>query len=107
MCSLRFSPVPTPNQKRPGSMSATVAAAWARIAGWMRTLSAVTPVPIVMRSVEAAMPPSTDHTNGLSPWRSVHGWKWSEIIAKSNPTSSARRALAMRASGRCSSLERA
>jgi len=33
MCSLRFSPEPTPRKNRPGIMSATVAAAWAMIAG--------------------------------------------------------------------------
>jgi len=66
---------PDPNQNRPGSMSAIVAAAWARIAGWIRWLSAVTPVPIVIRSVASAIPPSTDQANGLCPWRSVQGWK--------------------------------
>ena len=91
--------MPTPNQNRPGSMSPTVAAAWARIAGWIRTLSAVTPVPTVIRSVFAAMPPRMDQTNGLWPCLSIHGWKWSEIIAKSNPASSARRALATRCGG--------
>ena len=88
-------------------MSATVAAAWARIAGWIRTLRAVTPVPTVIRSVDAAIPPRTDQANGLWPWRSVQGWKWSESIAKSKPASSARRALATRSRGRCSSLESA
>ena len=53
----------------------------------------------------AAMPPSTLHTNGLSPWRSIHGWKWSETSAKPKPASSARTAFRTRSSGRCSSLE--
>jgi hypothetical protein len=42
--------------------------------------------------VASAIAPSTPHTNGLFPWRSTHGWKWSEIAANSNPASSAIRA---------------
>ena len=34
MCSLDASPVPSATQKRPGYISASVAAAWAMIAGW-------------------------------------------------------------------------
>jgi site-specific DNA recombinase len=34
MCSLRFCPVPSATQKRPGNIAARVAAAWAMIAGW-------------------------------------------------------------------------
>ena len=45
MCSLSASPLPTPRKKRPGIMAAEVAAAWAMIAGWMRTVGQVTPVP--------------------------------------------------------------
>ena len=64
MCSLRFSPLPTPSRKRPGAITAEVAAAWAMIAGCVRTVGHVTPV--VMRScVVAAMAPTTFHTNGL------------------------------------------
>ncbi len=44
MCSLRFSPLPTPSEKRPGRSAAAVAAAWAMIAGWMRVVGQVTPV---------------------------------------------------------------
>ena len=44
MCSLRASPLPTPSTKRPSSCTAAVAAAWAMIAGWMRTVGQVTPV---------------------------------------------------------------
>ena len=51
--------------------------------------------------------PSTPHTNGLLPCRSIHGWKWSEISANSKPRSSARAAWRTRSSGGCSSLERA
>ena len=72
MCSLRFSPLPTPNRKRPSSSRAAVAAAWARTAGWTRKVGQVTAV-VTLRLVVAAMPPTTDHTNGLWPWLSFHG----------------------------------
>ena len=58
---------PDPEPEAAGQHVGAVAAAWARIAGWIRRLSAVTPVPIGMRSVTAAIPPMTDHTNGLWP----------------------------------------
>ena len=74
MCSLRFSPLPTPSSNRPSSSNEDVAAAWATIAGWMRIVGHVTAV-VTRRSVVAAMAPITDHTNGLSPWSSSHGWK--------------------------------
>jgi hypothetical protein len=51
-----------------------VAAAWAMIAGWIRIIGQVTPVPTSSFSVAPAMPPSTLQTNGLWPWRSIHGW---------------------------------
>ena len=56
MCSFRFSPVPTPRKKRPGISDAAVAAACATIAGWMRMVGQVTPVPTRSFSVDAAMP---------------------------------------------------
>jgi hypothetical protein len=71
---LRFSPVPTPRKKRPGIIAATVAAAWATIAGWMRIIGHVTPVPTRIFSVAFAMPPSVAQTNGLCPWASTQGW---------------------------------
>jgi hypothetical protein len=74
MCSFSASPVPTPRKKRPGSITAAVAAAWAITAGWMRTVGHVTAVPTSIRSVTAAMPPMTPQTNGLCPCRCVHGW---------------------------------
>jgi hypothetical protein len=73
MCSFRFSPVPTPRKKRPGSIAAAVAAAWAMIAGWIRMVGQVTPVPSEIVSVASAIPPITDHTNGEWPCRSIHG----------------------------------
>ena len=57
--------MPTPRKNRPGSIAALVAAACATIAGCIRIIGHVTPVPIRSRSVCMAMPPSTDHTNGL------------------------------------------
>ena len=68
-----------PSRNRPGMRVAVVAAAWAMIAGCVRTVGHVTAVthPIVL--VAAARPPSTAHTNGLWPCSSFQGWKWSEI----------------------------
>ena len=97
--------MPTPRKKRPGIDAAAVAAACATIAGWMRISGHVTPVPSRSVSVETAIAPMTPQTNGLSPWRSIQGWKWSEISANGKPASSACRACRTRSSGRCSSLE--
>ena len=77
------------------------------IAGWIRIVGHVTPVPRRIRSVACEIPPITDQTNGLWPCASVQGWKWSEIIANSNPVSSARRASWTRSFGGCSSEESA
>ena len=74
MCSFRFSPEPTPRKKRPGIIAPAVAAAWAITAGWILIVGQVTPVPSRSRSVAWAIAPITDQTNGLCPWRSVHGW---------------------------------
>ena len=74
MCSLRASPDPTPKKNRPSNSNDVVAVAWAMIAGWMRMMGQVTPTPTRSRSVVAAIPPSTDHTNGLWPWAVTHGW---------------------------------
>ena len=40
-------------------------------------------------AVVAAIDPMTLHTNGLWPWSSSHGWKWSEIATEPIPTSAA------------------
>ncbi len=61
-------------------MQPEVAAAWAMMAGWMRVVGQVTPVPRAMCSVVLATPPMTDQTNGLWPCRSIQGWKWSEML---------------------------
>ena len=58
-----------------------VAAAWATIAGWMRSMGHVTAV-VTSRPVVAAMPPMTVHTKGDSPCSSIHGWKWSEMLTR-------------------------
>ena len=73
MCSLSASPLPTPRLKRPPVMTALVAAAWAMIAGWMRTVGQVTPV-VTGRSTASASAPMTDHTNALWPCSSFQGW---------------------------------
>ena len=105
MCSLRASPVPTPRRNRPPVRSEDVAAAWAMIAGWMRTVGQVTAV-VTSSDVVAAMAPITLQTNGLSPWSSNHGWKWSEIHTDSKPAVSACCAWSSNAPGPCSSLDR-
>ena len=51
-----------------------MAVAWASTAGWMRIVGQVTPTATGTDSVDAAIAPRTDHTNGLWPWAPVHGW---------------------------------
>jgi len=72
-CSLSASPEPTPRKNRPGIMAAEVAAAWATMAGWRRTVGHVTAVPSAIRSVVCAMAPITLQTNGLCPCASTQG----------------------------------
>src|SRR3954453_17315467 len=55
MHSFSRSPVPTPRKKRPGIIAATVAAAWATIAGCVRIVGHVTAVPTPTRSVACAI----------------------------------------------------
>jgi len=105
MCSLRFSPLPTPRKKRPGIIAPAVAAAWATMAGCTRMIGQVTPVPSMMRAVLRATAPTTAQTNGLCPCWSVQGWKWSDTMQKSKPACSARTACSTSASGFCSSLD--
>ncbi len=88
MCSLTASPDPSAIQNRPGNIAASVAEAWAMIAGWYRWPGALT-TPNGSEVVASAAP-SHDHANPLWPCRSLHGAKWSEHMAASNPTSSAR-----------------
>ena len=54
---------------------AVVAAAWATMPGWVRTVGQVTAVIQRISLVTVAAAPSTDQTNGLSPCASFHGWK--------------------------------
>ena len=84
-----------------------VDAAWAMIAGCVRTVGHVTAVIQPMRSVTAAMPPSTAHTKGLWPCASFHGWKWSEIQPAWKPACSALAAASTSSGAVRSSLERA
>ena len=74
MCSLSASPLPTPSAKRPSSRTDDVAAAWAMIAGWIRTVGQVTAVVTCMPGTAPASAPITDHTNGLWPCSSFQGW---------------------------------
>ncbi len=62
-------------RKPPSSRTADVAAACATIAGWSRTVGHVTAVVILICSVTCARAPTIDHTNGLWPCSSFHGWK--------------------------------
>jgi hypothetical protein len=78
--------------KRPSNIAATVAAAWATIAGCRRMIGAVTPVDTRRRSVIEAIPPRTAQTKPDCPWVRTHGWKWSEMVAAVNPAASACRA---------------
>ncbi|CAM5721275.1 hypothetical protein SFUMM280S_01260 [Streptomyces fumanus] len=72
-CSLSASPEPTPSRNRPPVITALVAAAWATTAGWMRTVGQVTAVSIGSDTA-CDSAPITDHTNGLWPCSSFHGW---------------------------------
>ena len=73
MCSFSASPLPSPRQKRPSSNTADVAAAWAMIAGWIRSVGQVTAVVTFIESVAWAIAPITDQTNGLWPCSSFQG----------------------------------
>jgi len=44
---------------------------------------------VICSPVLAAMAPSAAQTNGLSPWLSIQGWKWSLIQTRSKPARSA------------------
>jgi len=54
-------------------MLATVAAAWAITAGWIRMIGQLTAV-VTGNEVACAMAPMTDQTNGLWPCSSFQGW---------------------------------
>ena len=83
--------MPTPRVNPPRSITAEVAAACATIAGCVRTIGQVTAV-VTGSSVTWLIAPITDHTNGLCPCSSFHGWKWSLIHRAWKPASSAARA---------------
>lgn len=71
-----------------GYMAASVAEAWATMAGCHRNVGAVTPGPRspVVRSPSAV---STFQTKDDSPCAGTHGWKWSAAIVPEKPCSSA------------------
>lgn len=83
-----------------------MAAAWAMIAGWMRTVGQVTAVWMRNSEVCAAIAPRTDQTNVDSPCSAFQGWKWSEIHAVVKPACSARAAMSTRVGAACSSEDR-
>ena len=58
---------------RPSVSSAEVAAAWAMMAGWMRSVGQVTAV-VIGSVVAPETAPMTDQTKLLSPCSSSHGW---------------------------------
>ena len=60
MCSLRFSPAPSPSENRPRDKSCMVAAFWAITAGWYRRMGQVTKVMSGMTDVAWAAAPRTD-----------------------------------------------
>ena len=105
MCSFSASPVPMPSTNRPPSIRADVAAAWAMIAGWVRTVGQVTAV-VTGSEQTWEIAPITDHTKGLWPCSSFHGWKWSLIQSASKPAFSAAVACSTSSSGEYSSQDR-
>ena len=82
-----------------------MAAAWAMIAGCVRTVGQVTAV-VTGKEQTCETAPISDHTNGLWPCSSFHGWKWSEIHNASNPARSASCACSISSAGVYSSQER-
>ena len=69
-------------------MAASVADAWATIAGCIRKLGQVTPGPTspVVRSPIAVI---TFQTKAALPCWGTHGWKWSAAMTPLNPARSA------------------
>ena len=91
--------------KEAAPLTAPVAAAWAITAGWVRTVGQVTAV-VMGRVVTRLSAPIMDHTNGLCPCASTHGWKWSEIHSAEKPASWARWACSSNSCGEYSSLDK-
>ena len=90
--SLSASPIPTPSMTRPGARHAIVAKVCARTAGLYRKVGVSTEVPTRTRSVRASTHGIQASELGAWPPSSRHGWKWSEIVTESSPSSSARTA---------------
>lgn len=65
--------MPTPSRNRPCVITALVAAACATTAGCVRTVGQVTAVWMGSDTASESAP-ITDHTNGLWPCASCHGW---------------------------------
>ena len=106
MCSLRASPVPTPHEKRPSK-------SWRRSRGGLgqdRRVDAHDRARDAHGDVDRrrALGDRAEHATRRTandPAPSIHGWKWSEMDAKSKPWSSAMPARSTRRRGGCSSLE--
>ena len=108
MCSFRRSPVPTPRKNRPGIKAAAVAAAWAMIAGWIRIVGHVTPVPTrdPLRRVRRS-PPGRPRRTGSGPGGRSTGGSGRRSGRTRTRAASAMTACSTRARGSCSSLDRA
>lgn len=68
-------------------------------AGLYRNVGVRTEVPRVIRSVRAATWPSQMSTLGAWPPSIRHGWKWSDTVTESRPSSSASTAYAVSSPG--------
>ena len=90
--SLSASPVPTPSMTRPGARQAIVAKVCATTAGLYRKVGVITEVPTSTRSVRASTHDIQASEFGAWPPCSRQGWKWSEMVTESRPSSSARTA---------------
>ncbi len=89
MCSLSRSPAPTARVTWRSVRVATVAAAWATIAGWYRPMGQVSPVARSSSEVAWATAPRTDQAKGLWSCSGSQGWMWSEMQANARPLASA------------------
>ena len=94
-----------PRTNLPPVSTALVAAACATIAGCTRTVGHVTAV-VIGSEHTCEIAPIIDHTSGLSPCSSFHGWKWSEIHSDSKPACSASLACCNSSAGEYSSQDR-
>ena len=90
-CSLSASPEPMPSQCRPGYIAASVALAWATMAGCQRNVGTVVAGAEVARRCVSPIAPSTVQTKRRLALRGTHGWKWSVAMTPGKPCGSATR----------------